>query len=82
MHKFPKFSGMVTVGARGQVVIPKGVRKLLNIQSGDKLVVISASPSEKKVVSLIPADDFTRFLSHFEGHIATLKSEISKKGKL
>ena len=80
MHKFPKFFGMVTVGARGQVVIPKEARKLLNIKSGDKLIVTSGH-SGKKMVSFVPADDFAQFVSHFEKHISTLKAEISKKGK-
>ncbi len=80
MHKFPKFSGMVTVGARGQVVIPKEVRRLLKIKAGDKLIVTSGHPG-KKIISFMPADDFAQFLSHFEKHISTLKAEISEKGK-
>lgn len=79
MNKFPKFYGMVTVGARGQVVVPKDVRKLLDIKSGDKLIVTSGHPG-RKMISFVPADDFNNFLSHFEKHISTLKAEISKKG--
>lgn len=33
------FFGTVTVGERGQVVIPAEVRKLYHIESGDKLLV-------------------------------------------
>ena len=79
MNKFPKFYGMVKVGARGQVVVPKDARKLLNIKSGDKLIVTSGHPG-KKMISFIPEEDFNHFLSHFEKHISTLKAEISKKG--
>ena len=79
MHKFPKFFGTVTVGARGQVVIPKDVRRLLGIKSGDKLVVTSG-PLDKKMVKLVPANEFSQFLSHFEKHISTMKAKISKKG--
>ena len=79
MHKFPKFFGLVTVGERGQVVIPKDVRKLLSIKSGDKLIVTSGHPG-KKMISLAPADEFAQFLSQFEKHISTLKTEIAKKG--
>ncbi|UCB56469.1 MAG: AbrB/MazE/SpoVT family DNA-binding domain-containing protein [Candidatus Omnitrophota bacterium] len=78
MHKFPKFYGLVRVGARGQVVIPKEVRKMLTIKAGDKLIVTSGHPG-KKMVGFFPADDFSQFLSHFEKHISTLKAEISNK---
>ncbi|MBN2097348.1 MAG: AbrB/MazE/SpoVT family DNA-binding domain-containing protein [Candidatus Omnitrophica bacterium] len=62
MPKFPKFYGMTTVGERGQVVIPKQARKLLNIKSGDKLIVTSG-PQGKKIVNFIPADDFAQEIS-------------------
>ena len=77
MHKFPRFYGMVTVGERGQVVIPKEVRKLLQIKAGDKLIATAGHP-DRKMVGFVPADDFAQFLSHFERHISTLKAEISK----
>lgn len=80
MHKFPKFFGAVTVGARGQVVIPKDLRKLLQIKSGDKMVVTSGHGG-KKMITLAPADEFAQFLTHFEQHISTMKAEISRKGR-
>lgn len=80
MHKFPKFYGLVTVGSRGQVVIPKNARKLLKIKAGDKLIVTSGHPG-RKMINFVPTDDFAQILSHFEKHISTLKAEISKEGK-
>ena len=35
------FHGAVTVGARGQVVIPASVREKMGIEPGDKLLVFS-----------------------------------------
>ena len=35
------FHGAVTVGARGQVVIPASVRERMGIEPGDKLLVFS-----------------------------------------
>jgi AbrB family looped-hinge helix DNA binding protein len=55
-----KVFGSVTVGQRGQIVIPVEIRKLLNIESGDKLIVF-AKP-EGKVVGLIPTEDLNYFL--------------------
>ena len=57
MPKFPKFYGMTTVGERGQVVIPKQVRKLLGIKSGDKLIVTSGHPDKKITAFSDDVDD-------------------------
>lgn len=50
---------MVTVDARGQIVLPKDLRKKAKIKAGDKFAVISCL-SEGKVccISLIKAEDF------------------------
>ena len=79
MRKSPQFFGLVTVGERGQVVIPKNVRELLKIKSGEKLIVISGHQG-KKMISLAPADEFTQFLSQFERQAPVSKSEMAKKG--
>jgi AbrB family looped-hinge helix DNA binding protein len=81
MPKRPRFYGSVTVGKRGQVVIPKDARKLLDIKAGDKLVAVSGPPNENKMISFISVSDFEKFLSKFEKHISELKTEYSKKGK-
>ena len=78
MHKFPKFFSTVTVGERGQVVIPKEARKFLDIKAGDKLVVASG-PGGKKLIKLVPADEIAQFLGQFEKHLSTLKTKIAKK---
>ena len=36
-----KFAGTVRVGEKGQLVIPKGVRDLFDIQPGDTLLVLA-----------------------------------------
>ena len=36
-----KFVGTARVGERGQIVIPKGARDLLDIQSGETLLVLA-----------------------------------------
>ena len=36
-----RFAGTVRVGEKGQIVIPKGARDLLDIQPGDTLLVLA-----------------------------------------
>ena len=79
MKGFPKIFGIVTVGERGQVVIPSEVRKLLKIKSGNKLIVLSGHSGERKMVKLIPADEFSQFLGRMEQHISSLKEKITEK---
>ena len=35
-----KYAGTVTVGTKGQIVIPKEARKLMGIQPGDTLILL------------------------------------------
>ena len=47
--------GMVTVGDKGQIVIPAKARKLFNISSGDQLVVLG---DETQGLALLKTKDF------------------------
>lgn len=47
--------GIVTVGDKGQIVIPAKARKLFDISSGDKLVVLG---DESQGMALMKAKDF------------------------
>ena len=69
--------GAVTVGERGQLVIPSELRKALKIKSGDQLMVFAKL--DKKIINLMPANDFSEFLSRAEKVIAKLESKIPKK---
>ncbi|MFC1632231.1 AbrB/MazE/SpoVT family DNA-binding domain-containing protein [Candidatus Omnitrophota bacterium] len=79
MHKFHKLFKTVTVGERGQVVIPKEARQFLDIKAGDKLVVASGDGG-KKIIKLVPAEEFAQLLSQFEKHLSTAKTKNAKKG--
>ena len=81
MKDSPEVFGTVTVGQRGQVVIPMKVRKVLNIKQGDQLVVMSSPPGKSDVVSFIPVERMSGFLKHFENRVAALKKELSKQVK-
>jgi AbrB family looped-hinge helix DNA binding protein len=81
MKEFSKFFGVATVGERGQIVVPCEARKLLNIKSGDKLIVMSGPPGHSRMIGIARADDFAKFLKHFEEHISGEKEELHKKEK-
>ncbi len=47
--------GVVTVGEKGQIVIPSKARKIFNISSGDQLVVLG---DEQQGIALIKSEGF------------------------
>ncbi len=47
--------GLVTVGDKGQIVIPAKARKIFNIKPGDRLVVLG---EEASGIAIMKADDF------------------------
>lgn len=67
----PKMFGAVTVGERGQVVIPSGVRKLYRIKSGDKLLVFAKHGDGP--IGLIPAEQFSQFLQEATKMLTRIK---------
>jgi len=72
-----KVYGTVTIGERGQLVIPADLRKAIRIKSGDQLMVF-AKP-ERKVISIIPIREFGVFLRRAEKIITKLEKKIPKK---
>lgn len=74
-----KTYGAVTIGERGQLVIPAQLRKALHIKSGDQMMVF-AKP-DKKVINLMPEKDFSEFLDKASKIISRLESRSLKKTK-
>lgn len=61
-HLGPKgkqFFGVVKVGERGQIVIPKQAREMYQIHAGDKLVVLGED--ETKGIAILKTDYFLEF---------------------
>ena len=50
--------GMVTVGERGQVVLPKKCREIFQIKPGDKIIVLG---DEQQGIAMIKADAIHSF---------------------
>lgn len=53
------FFGAVTVGERGQIVIPKRARELFHIQAGDQLLVLG---DEERGLALVHQRDLLNFV--------------------
>ncbi|WP_413367654.1 helix-turn-helix domain-containing protein [Lysinibacillus sp. 3P01SB] len=53
------FFGVVKVGERGQIVIPKEAREMYQIQPGDKLIVLGEDAT--KGIALLNSDRFLEF---------------------
>ncbi len=60
--------GSVTIGERGQVVIPKPARDKFSLKAGDRLIVVS----DEQGIALVPAESF-------ENGLQKLMALISEK---
>ena len=61
--------GMVTVGERGQIVIPAKARKIFKINQGDHLIILG---DEGQGLAVIKAKDFLKFAT-------VMNNSVSKK---
>lgn len=55
-----QFFGVVKVGDRGQIVIPKQAREMYQIQAGDKLIVLGEDAT--KGIALLKSNHFMEFV--------------------
>ncbi|WCR25074.1 helix-turn-helix transcriptional regulator [Paenibacillus thiaminolyticus] len=58
--KGKQFFGVVKVGERGQIVIPKQAREMYQIQAGDKLIVLGEDAT--KGIALLKSNEFMEFV--------------------
>ncbi|MEO8691238.1 MAG: AbrB/MazE/SpoVT family DNA-binding domain-containing protein [Candidatus Saccharimonas sp.] len=75
-HKNIKLAGTVTVGPKGQVVIPSEVRESMNIESGDKLLALYMA--DKKSVVFITEGQAQEFVNKMGEQFINLKNEVDR----
>lgn len=75
----PMLCGTVTVGERGQVVIPADTRQKLNIKTGEKLLVFMKP--ECDIIFLTKADGFESLFKSMTDHLSRLRTQINKAKK-
>ena len=78
-HMFPKFCGAVTVGERGQIVIPADVRSKMEIDPGDKVLVFTRS--DGKDILITKAESFEKRAEAMFSHFKPLLDEVKKATK-
>ena len=59
-----KYAWSVTVGAKGQIVIPKEAREVFGIAPGDTLLLLG---DEKRGIAIPPKDLFAQINCHIFG---------------
>lgn len=76
-HKHIHLAGTVTVGPKGQVVIPSEVREQMEITSGDKLVALYFD--EKKSVAFVTEEQAQKYVIQM-GEQCTYYNDNEKEG--
>jgi len=61
-----EFYGSVTVGERGQIVLPSKLRKEFEIRAGDKILVLGRKLYEKWGIFLVKAEILAEIINDFE----------------
>lgn len=67
--------GTATVGTKGQIVIPAEARESLNIQSGDKLMIIGHS-HKKAILGVCTEESLHDLISHLDKKLDTLRTAV------
>ena len=76
MHKTIQLVGTVTVGPKGQVVVPSEVRDQMGIVPGDKLVVLYLA--DKKSVAFITAEQAQVFVTKMGERFTQFKETLEE----
>ncbi len=76
-EKGPHCYGSVTVGERGQVVIPAEARTAMKIEPGDKLLVFSGPGG--RMLKLMPADKVAEFVEQSIQRLEEIKEAVDEK---
>lgn len=75
-HKHIKLAGTVTVGPKGQVVIPAEVRDDMQIKPGDKLVALYSA--DKQSLGFITEEQAQAFVDKMGENYTHLRDAVSK----
>ncbi len=74
-----RFYGAVTLGERGQIVIPQGARDEMGLKPGEKLLVFRQGPRGAGL-SIMRAEDVSRFVADAMKALSRLSEAVSGEG--
>lgn len=77
MTKHIELAGTVTVGPKGQVVIPIAIREQMSIEPGSRLVALYLP--DKRAIGFVTEDAVQSIVDRMGDHISVLKSSLSKE---
>lgn len=82
MEKSPfqdfKAYGLTTIGERGQIVIPKEIRKMMRVKPGDKFFVCTRAG---KVIAMVKPDHFDEMIMEMTNFLKKIKKTRENKIK-
>ena len=76
-HKHIQLAGTVTVGPKGQIVIPSEVRERMGIDPGDKLLALYFDG--KKSVAFITEEQAQEYVVKMGEHYTHFSEELKRK---
>lgn len=77
MHKNKiELAGTVTVGPKGQVVIPIDVREKMSIRPGDKLIALYMP--DKNAIGFVTDESMQSLIDRMGEHVNALRSSLGK----
>lgn len=71
-----KFYGMTTIGERGQIVIPKEVRAVMRIRSGEKFFVFA---HDDEIIAMIKPEKFSALIKDMTTVLKKIKNIKRRK---
>jgi AbrB family looped-hinge helix DNA binding protein len=74
------FYDAVTVGERGQIVIPQAAREIMDIKPGSKLLVMGGKIPAVQGLFIIKADAVGGILRDMIGHLGGLEEYLKQDG--
>jgi AbrB family looped-hinge helix DNA binding protein len=74
--KCKKLYGTVTVGTKGQVVIPVEAREELNIRTGDKLYVVGST--DTSFLGFLKEEELRSLIDHLTDNVQQYKDTLDK----
>lgn len=78
LHPEGQFYGSVTVGEKGQIVIPQDAREKMKLKKGDRLLIFGM---DEDMLAVAKLSHIAKITSHLSKKLKMI-SEVSKKSKV